>query len=170
MHAYSVDNVEHDNLSPGGTSATEVFQKLMDGGYVTDPRLFYIPMPGKRPADEGQKLKPENVCFDVTDGVGPNDPGDLPLVFLTGFRVTYAPGTAAIPVIRPFPRYGASDSWFRASEKTYGRVPGIGVFYKGQNAVWIRAPDDVVHNFVPANFDAKGKTFRQLTPDGVLPP
>jgi hypothetical protein len=26
-----------------------------------------------------------------------------------------------------------------------------------------------IRNFVPADFDAKGKTYRQLTPDGPLP-
>jgi len=29
--------------------------------------------------------------------------------------------------------------------------------------------EDSIPNFVPADFDAKGKTYRQLTPDGPLP-
>jgi hypothetical protein len=30
-------------------------------------------------------------------------------------------------------------------------------------------PDGSMANFLPTDFDAKGKTYRQLTPDGPLP-
>jgi hypothetical protein len=37
--------------------------------------------------------------------------------------------------------------------------------------VFVRAsPDGSIPNFIPADFDPKGKTYRQLTPDGELPP
>ena len=32
-----------------------------------------------------------------------------------------------------------------------------------------KTSDGSIPNFVPADFDAKGKTYRQLTPDGPLP-
>jgi len=31
-------------------------------------------------------------------------------------------------------------------------------------------PDGTIPNFIPADFDPKGKVYRQLTPDGELPP
>ncbi len=43
LYSYANDN---QGLYPDGTSSTEVFQKLMDGGYVTDPAIFYIAMDG----------------------------------------------------------------------------------------------------------------------------
>ena len=59
MYSYCNDN---DQKYPDGKSSTEVFQKLMDGGYVTDPALFYLPLPGKIKGVVGHRLKPENVC------------------------------------------------------------------------------------------------------------
>ncbi|MEI9999859.1 MAG: hypothetical protein WDO13_12225 [Verrucomicrobiota bacterium] len=47
--------------------------------------------------------------------------------------------------------------------------PGLAVFYKGNNARWMKADGEgAVPNFVPATFDPKGRTFHQLTPGGVL--
>jgi hypothetical protein len=58
MFQYAIDK---DGVFPTGKSSTEVFQKLLDGGYVTDPALFCLPLRGKYPAEKGAKLKPENV-------------------------------------------------------------------------------------------------------------
>ena len=44
LYAYSNDN---EQRYPDGASSTEVFQKLMDGGYVTDASYLSIPLPGK---------------------------------------------------------------------------------------------------------------------------
>jgi hypothetical protein len=66
MFQYSND---HNSVYPDGESSTEVFQKLLDEKYISDPTIFYIPLPGKIKPIEGQPLKPENVCFDVTSGV-----------------------------------------------------------------------------------------------------
>ncbi len=47
----------------------------------------------------------------------------------------------------------------------------IAVGYKDTSARVMRADDDgTIPNFIPAYFDPKGKTYRQLTPDGELPP
>jgi hypothetical protein len=174
MFAYSTD---HDGNYPDGNSSTEVFQKLLDGGYCTDPIIFYIPLPGKIKPVAGQKLKPENVCWDVTSGVGSNAPNGLPLVFMTGYKVTYAPGADAIPLIKPYPRFG-SVSWEERpsiwSHYEYPPKPGASVFYKGNYAAFMKLdtsvnPNGSIPNFVPPDFDPKGKTYRQLTPDGPLP-
>ena len=207
LYPYSVD---HDGAYPDGSSSTVFFQKLLDEGYVNDPTIFYVPMPGKRPAAAGAKLKPENVSFDVTAGADAHDSRDLPLVYLTGYRVTFAPGASVVPVIKPFPTYGLNSFWsLRWPDNDVRVLPGLAVYYLGNNAKWIAALrfvpaapgtfpttpgmqvlvvpagsgktvplnpgwdvpptyDGSIHDFVPASFDAKGKTFRQLTPEGVL--
>lgn len=76
---YSYAN-DHDGAYPNGASSTEAFQQLIDGDCITDPGIFYVPMPGKTRAVAGQKLKPENVCFDLTGGADRKDPDALPLV------------------------------------------------------------------------------------------
>jgi len=100
----------------------------------------------------------------------------LPLVFLTGYKVNYAPGGSAVPIIKPYPQFRAepltSLHWW------YGQPlltsPGIAVFYKGNNAMFIDLnttanPAGSIPHFIPPDFDPKGKTYRQLTPDGPLP-
>jgi len=156
LFSYSTDNTQNHGAYPDGNSSTEVFQKLLDGNYVSDPRIFYLPLPGKTPAQTGQKLKPENVCFDYTAGTdaGPSD--DLvPLIFVTGYKVTYAPGAAAVPIA-----------------KTY-HPPFLGTFYRGNNAFILplrETSDGTVLNFIPSDFKPDGKTYRQLTPEGSLSP
>jgi hypothetical protein len=78
------------NGGAGATTSTEVFQKLIDGHYVTSPAIFYFAMPGKvRPI--GDRLASNNVCFDVTAGLTASPPSGIPMVFVTGFNVTYGP-------------------------------------------------------------------------------
>jgi hypothetical protein len=155
MFSYATNNVSNGNAYPTGNSSTEVFQKLLDGGYATDPTIFYIPMPGKIKPIAGQKLKPENVCWDVTAGVDSNSSDTVPLIFLTGYKVNYAADGAAVPLMKPYP---VSSS-------------GIAVFYRGNNVTYIkpeRTADGTILNFVSQNFKSDGHQYRQLTPDGVL--
>lgn len=159
MYQYSND---HDGKYPDGKSSTEAFQKLLDERYISDPAIFYFTLPGKIRPSEGQPLKPENVCFDVTSGVEANAPDGLPIVFITGYKVAYAPGGSAVPLVK-------------APQGFEGGTPGIAVCYKSDSATFRRLEtaanaDSTVPNFVPATFDAQGKTYRQLTPDGPLPP
>jgi hypothetical protein len=158
---------------PAGASSTEVFQKLLDDHDVTDPTIFYVAMLGKVRPVPGRKLRPENVSFDLTVSVDSQDTDDLPLVFLTGYRVTYMPGAAAVPLIKPLPRFGVErPRWWLLGGETvqWQGENGQAVYYKGDKATWLHAQGDSVPNFVPASFDANGKTYQQLTPDGVLPP
>ncbi|HEV3271575.1 MAG TPA: hypothetical protein VGZ93_05280 [Candidatus Methylacidiphilales bacterium] len=158
MFSYATDNIQNNNAYPDGNSSTEVFQKLLDGGYCTDPTIFYLPLPGKIKPVPGQKLKPENVGWDVTSGVDSGDSNWVPLLFVTGYKITYASGAPAVPLVKsPNP-----DSH------------GVAVFYKGNDAVYrspgmVTNPDGSISNFIPADFNPKGKTYRQLTPDGPLP-
>lgn len=163
---------------PDGNSSTEVFQKLLDGGYAKDPSLFYLPLPGKIKPVVGQKLKPENVCWDVTSSVDSNAPDEVPLVFMTGYKVTYIAGSAAIPRVKPYPNFGFKRTWSQWWRELFGAPirsePGIAVMYKSNSASFkrfstIENPDGSIPNFIPANFDPKGKMYKQLTPDGPLP-
>lgn len=179
LFEYAQDN---NTEYPKGKSSTEVFQKLMDGGYVSDPTIFYIPMSGKVPPTPGQKtLKPENVSWDVTSDADTKSPDTLPLVFMTGYKVLYLPAGSALPLVKPYPRFGWLDSkqaWF---DWLVGRPTvhwsdsgGIAVYYNGHRAVWINlesASNNVglIPNFVPPDFKPDGMPYRQLTPDGVLP-
>jgi len=153
MFQYAVD---HNGAYPTGNSSTEVFQKLIDEKYITDPAIFYFSIPGKTKVIS-DKLKPENVCWDVTVPIVENSPDGLPVVFLTGYKVTYASGASAVPLFK----------------STEGRLPGIAVCYKNNSARFIKngeLPDGTITNFIPADFDLTGKKFQQLTPEGPLSP
>jgi len=174
MSSYASD---HGGSYPDGNSSTEIFRKLIDEGYCTDPTIFYFSLPGKIKPIAGQKLKPENVCFDVTSGVDPDSSDFLPLVFTTGYKVAYVPGGHAVPIIKPYPSYEFKPRtwiqwWYQKPLSEH--PPTIKVFYKSNDAIslffqFAGNPDASIPNFVPAAFDAKGKTYRQLTPDGPLP-
>jgi hypothetical protein len=150
LFAYAGD---HSGKYPTGKSSTDIFQQLIDQQYVNDPQLFYFPMPGKTKAVDN-KLKPENVCFDVTDGVLPGDPDALPIVFSTGYRIEYVKGG-------------------KAHLLPNGDPNGIAISFKSNSAAFLRAQPDGIPLFPPyagsvLDFDPKGRTYRQLTPDGSL--
>jgi len=143
MLQYSIDN----NAYPEGKTSTEVFQKLLDGKYATDPAIFYFRMAGKT-KPTSSKLTPENVCFDVTSGAEPGSQDDVPLVFSTGYTLSYTAGASASPVagtVFPF--------------------KGLAVCYKSNSAKFLKADSDgTVPGVLPANFDPGTKTYTQLTP------
>jgi hypothetical protein len=147
---------DHDGKYPAGTSSTDIFQQMIDQGYVNDPELFYFDMPGKTKATS-KKLKPENVCFDLTSPVLADDPDTLPLVMSTGYKIDYIPGG-------------------KAHLLANGDPYGIAILFKGNNAAFLKAGPGGIPLFPPAFppstgpvFDPKGKSYRQLTPDGPLP-
>jgi hypothetical protein len=177
MFQYANDN---NGEYPHGTSSTEVFQQLMDGGYVDDPAIFYLPMSGKTRAEKGAKLRPENVCYDVTSGIDSNSPVCLPLVFLTGFRIEYKPNGTAVSLVKPFPKFDPSpSSWMPHAWLPF---PGFAmadldnmVFFKENanrssfklNADGFAVVPDVIPDVTPL-FDPRKETYRQLTPEGPL--
>jgi len=159
LYSYALD---HGKVYPTGKSSTEVFQKMIDQGYAK-PSIFYFEMPGKK-KPTSKALKPENVCWDITVPIEEGDPKEVPLVFSTGYRITYLPTGKAVPL--------------KASSIT---IPGIFVTYKGSSTYksWSAdvlfinddgLPDHIVKNFIGPDFDSKGKTYQQLTPDGPLSP
>ncbi len=52
---YSTDNTANGNAYPDGKSSTEIFQKLIDAGYISDPTILFVPLPGK--------IKPINILI-----------------------------------------------------------------------------------------------------------
>jgi len=177
MLQYATD---HQGKYPTGKSSTEVFQKLIDGSYASDNTIFYFPMKGKILPEDGQPLKPENVCFDVTSPVDSSASDDLPLVFSTGYKIDYAPGASAIAlnppvrhwtdhwfeIFRPVPRVYSNDAIIISYKNN--NVTFRSLFYTIHDGVSTDNPDNTIPNFMPANFDAQGKTYRQLTPDGEM--
>ncbi len=163
---------DHGGHFPNANSSTEIFQHLIDDGYVTDPVLFYTKawdIPGKV-IPTSTKLSPANVCWDVTCSSDFSVPNNVPVIFLTGYRVTYEASSPAIPIA-----HEPIISWY---DWLHGKSPQsrfIAAFYVsaslpvvGQVSNWakIMLPDSngTISNFIPADFDPKGKTYRQLTP------
>lgn len=144
MNRYALD---HHGAYPDGRTSTEVFQKLLDANYISDPEMFYFEMPGKYPQVSG-KLGTANVCFDVTAGITGDTPDDVPVVFSEGYRVSYAAGATALPdpdVKSPF--------------------PGMAVACKNDAARFIAAQSDGdVPEVIPADFVPGKETCRQLKP------
>jgi hypothetical protein len=160
LYAYASD---HDGKYPSGKTSTEVSQKLIDENYVTDPSVFYFPMPGKvRPTSF--RLKPENVCWDATCCVDKDAPYDLPLIYTTGYKVFYQTGTKVMSPAWP-PR--TWRGWLTPDDYPRGYMI---VFYLSIGGNFLKTdPDGTIPHFISDKFDAKGKTYHQLTPDGSLP-
>jgi hypothetical protein len=96
---------------------------------------------------------------------------------LTGYKVQYVPGGAAVPLIKPYPPFGfEARTWLQWAEgkpilPAPGENAGIAVAYKSGSSAFRKMshPDGTISNFIAPTFDPKGKTYRQLTPDGPLP-
>jgi len=152
LFQYSID---HNNRFPNGKSSTEVFQKLIDEKYATDPTIFYFPMPGKT-ASTSNILKPENVCWDVT-ACNVEMPEETPLLFETGYKISYVPGGSAVPI----------------SGISHADTIGFVVVYNNGGTHFSRgvgeksAENDT--SLISSTFNPSGKKFQQLTPDGPLP-
>ncbi len=143
---------DHHGKFPAGNSSTEIFQQLLDGGYVRHAEIYYLDLKGKL-KPHGSKLQPENVGWDVTDSIVANDPDGLPLVFTTGYKINYAAGGKAHPL----------------GEQAFD---GIFIFYKShfghyQSGVVSGVAQDIP--IIDSTVPLQGKTYRQLTPDGPLP-
>jgi len=97
LNHYAAD---HDGKYLEGKSSTEIFQKLIDGNYITDPAVLYVDLPGKVKAAT-KTLQPENVCWDVTSNVDRNSSDMLPVVFLTGYQINYSAGAKSMALPEP---------------------------------------------------------------------
>jgi hypothetical protein len=140
---------DHHGKYPVGKSSTDIFQQLIDQDYL-DAKMVYFPMQGKTEATT-TKLKPENVCYDVTNAVLSDDSDALPVVFMTGYKLNYVKGGIAHPLAN-------------------GDANGMVLCSKGIIADFVQAATNVKGiSAISANFDPKGRTYVQLTPSGPLP-
>ncbi len=186
MQEYSTN---HNGQYPTGKSSTDVFQKLIDEGYINDPTLFCWRTPRGEsviiaPISISNKLKSEDVCYDVTVPVDANSPDHLPVIFMTGYKVSYSPGGNAVPLF-------SAMKGRRKSMVAIYKNKIMAVFYRnywfGSGDYYIPGPyslaypqegmlggkvlsDATISNFIPIDFDPKGKTYVQLTPNGPLSP
>jgi len=170
LYSYGLD---HGGKYPEGKNSTEIFQKLIDEGYIYDGELLYLPMPGKAGALAGTlkantaRLRPENVCWDITYCGDSGSADHLPLVFLTGYKVIYQPGARALSLHEPSSQNRWALWWS-------GKKPSLPVGWMENGSCCGRSidasPDGTIPNFIPADFDLKGKTYRQITPDGEFRP
>ena len=152
MFQYAQD---HNGKYPDGRSSTEIFQKLVDGGYIYDSAIFYLEMPGKTKA-VNKHLRSENVAFDVTAPTDGATPDTVPGVFATGYLMEYRPGGAAVPLPDRSRPKACSD--------------GIPISFYGNNA-WYkvsRDPSGVVTSVIPTDAELGPGPFVQLTPTGPL--
>jgi len=175
----------HQGAFPTGNSSTEIFQKLVDEnhlvasgktvgqllsqvGYnemeIRDTAIFYLDMPGKTLATS-TKLKPENVCFDVTAPLDGAIPDDLPVVFTTGYKIDYLPNKAAVPIAKSSLPGWAAISY--AGGNSYGIWADKS--WSSQEPLYF-LQDHSIANFISADFNSNGKKYQQLTPDGPLGP
>ena len=168
---------DHQGEFPPGKSSTEIFQALIAGGYITDLGIFFEPgSPGKIRPVWNQKLKPYNVCYDITVPLTANSAMALPIVFMTGFRIEYKPGGRAVPL---------SDAIRKRKPYMVGFFEnGRGAFYPLAGdyewpAIFTREndPDEMklrrdgtIDNFISPLASPIGKNCQQLTPDGPLTP
>jgi len=147
---------DHGGKYPEGKSSTEVFQKLIDGQYISEPAVFYLAMAGKVKASSNE-LHPENVCYDITARMTDKTPDDVPGVFITGFEVEYKPGGRAVRLAdRAQPQVGKD---------------GFAIAYHNNNAYYKTATPEAsgaVTNIVPADATIGPGPYVQLTPYGPL--
>jgi hypothetical protein len=159
---------------PDGNSSTEVFQKLLDGHFLSDASVFYVPFPEKTKAAPGQPLKPENVSWDFTSCPvqGPDDFSTFPLVFLTGSKVNYVPDGSAVALASSFPSF--HDDHLTWLQEWNHDVPPfeegylLTVYPRGGGEGFKAEANGTIPHFISPDFNANGKTYRQLTPDGPL--
>ncbi len=169
---------DHDGKYPEGRSSTEVFQKLIDGGYIPEPgtgevdrevgpNIFYFPMPGKvKPVSK--TLKPENVCWDVTCCLDATAPDETPVVYITGYKVNYRTEGNAVPE-----KWPARTWWGWLTAADYPRGFIVTTYKSNSSHLLEAAPDGSIPHFITPP-DREGASFQplpyhQLTPDGSLP-
>ena len=101
---------------------------------------------------------------------------------MTGYRIHYVAGGVAVPLIKPFPKYGFEGpplTWWQKFRGVSARIrysdsEGLAVTYKSNRASFAPAGNSretqiLVPDFIAPTFQPDGRTYRQLTPDGVLP-
>jgi prepilin-type N-terminal cleavage/methylation domain-containing protein len=160
--SYATDNTANGGQYPADTSAMAICQDLLNANYAQDPNVFGIAQqtgyvkPTSTTA--GTTLVPTNVSWSFTcvtasappSGVGiTSNASDLtPLVY---FNMA-----ASTSISNPFPATpGTAKNVTLQTGAPFG-LDGIAVFYKGNNAVYLKSgtgglPLGTVNAFISAN-------------------
>ena len=159
--SYSTDNTANGNAYPADTSATAIAQDLINANYVSDPSIFGITSQASFMAATASgttvtlNTNGNSVSWsftvlqtNTTGGINSTSSDLLPLVFFNnGF------GSAVSSTLKGTP--GTAISVTYGSGAPFG-TDGAGIFYKGNNAVYLKAGlagagTGVVNNFISAN-------------------
>jgi prepilin-type N-terminal cleavage/methylation domain-containing protein len=156
--AYSTDNTANGNLYPADSTALAISQDLMNANYVSDPSIFGIrnqsgyqaaTSSGTSVALKAQSVSWSYTCASLGTGGGISSAAsDLtPLIFYNNGW-----STAVVGTIQGGTGSGISVSY--GANAPFGE-DGAAVFYKGSNAVYLKAglngTAGQVANFVSAN-------------------
>jgi len=153
--AYASDNTQNGNTYPAGTDAPTVANMLINSNYVTDPSLFCVSgaAGGQIAASGGSSITTTNITYVFTcrttnslGGVTSAASDLLPLIFFSGVTATVntAGSTATVSTGAPF------------------GTDGSAVFYKGNNAAYLKAISASIPNFVSPNYNDTTSTTYQI--------
>ncbi len=154
--SYSTDNAQNGNAYPSDTTSAKIAADLLSANYASDPAAFVVAgQAGITPgtvSGGSVTLTSTNISWSftiqsttTTGGVTPTTSDLIPLVYFNN-------GTAGA-ITSPFPATsGTAKTTQVASTAPFG-TDGIAVFYKGNNALYIKATDasGTIPNFISAN-------------------
>jgi prepilin-type N-terminal cleavage/methylation domain-containing protein len=155
--SFATDNVQNGNAYPADTTGLAIAQDLINANYASDPNVFGVSQESgyTKPVSSGTTttLVQANVSWSFTCATAATGGGitstasDLtPLVYFNnGFGVN---------LVTPFPAtVGTAKSVLYATTAPF-KQDGTAVFYKGNNAVYLKAtgsPTGTVTGFISAN-------------------
>ncbi len=148
---------KHHGLFPNGNSSTEVFQKLIDDEDLAS-RCVFFDLNGKS-LPTTNKISPNNVCFDFTEGTDPKSPSWVPVLIPTGYLINYKTGQAIKLKTNSIVQ---NKIWISYATK-YQNFPTIIYYFHFFPYHW-----DHVNIMLDKPSDADTSQYRQLTPDGSL--
>lgn len=148
---YLSTRMDEDFGYADSASSTEVFQRLMDAGYLRDPTDLYIEgMLGKVPYPGTGPLKPEHVCWDVLVPIEESDSGQMPKVVSTGWKLIFEPNASAK---------------IRDSKLVNYSVHGVGlVVYRKDRTVTVLSQEEALTQPVMPKDLEPSRNYRQLQP------
>jgi prepilin-type N-terminal cleavage/methylation domain-containing protein len=152
--SFSTDNVQNGNAYPSDSTAALIASFLINASYATDPGVFLVS--GQTGTKVGSAstgtvtLTSSNVSWSFTSantssttgGITSNASDLIPLVFFNN-----GPASAILTTI---PTAAAGTSVVMAAGAPFG-TDGAAVFYKGNNAVYVKAIAGTINNFISTN-------------------
>jgi prepilin-type N-terminal cleavage/methylation domain-containing protein len=155
--SFATDNTQNGSQYPADTTGLAICQDLLNANYATDPNVFGVPQQALYaiPASTGAGtvLVADNVSWSftcvtltTTGGLTSSASDLIPLVYFNnGFGV--AVGT-------PFPATpGAAKAVVYGTAAPFG-TDGAAIFYKGNNAVYVKAGTGGTVGQIPAFISA----------------